>query len=70
MLAAIRRGPLAKPTDEEFIEYLLQKKNKDQERPCFENYSLEHVLSFQRRVNAIKTKFMSNSIYLGKFLTE
>ena len=59
MLAAIRRGPLAKPTDEEFIEYLLQKKNKDQERPCFENYSLEHVLSFQRRVNAIKTKFMS-----------
>ena len=61
MLASIRRGPFAKPTDVEFIEYMLQKKPKDQERPCFENYSLEHVISFQRRVNAIKSKFMSRN---------
>ena len=58
MLAAIRRGPFAKPTDEEFVEYLLTRKRRDQERPAFENHSLEHVLSFQRRVNAIKTNFM------------
>ena len=61
MLAAIRRGPFAEPTDEEFVEYLLTRKRRDQERPAFENHSLEHVLSFQRRVNAIKTNFMDRS---------
>jgi len=40
------------------VEYLLSCKRRDQERPAFENYSLEHVLSFQRRVHAIKTSFM------------
>ena len=50
MLALIRRGPFAKPTNEEHIEYLLQRKRRDQERPAFENHSLEHVLSFQHRV--------------------
>ena len=61
MLAAIRRGPFAQPTDEEFFEYLLNKKRSDQKCPAFENYSLEHVLSFQRRVNAIKTNFMKRN---------
>ena len=58
MLAAIRRGPFAQPTEEEHIEYLLQRKRRDQERPSFENYSLEHVLAFQRRVGALKENFM------------
>ena len=58
MLAAIRRGPFAQPTEEEHIEYLLQRKRRDQERPAFENYSLEHVLAFQRRVGALKNNFM------------
>ena len=49
MLAAIRRGPLARPTPTEHIEYLLQRKRRDQERPPFEHFSLEHTLSFQRR---------------------
>ena len=40
MLAAIRRGPFAEPSEEELIEYLLQRKRRDQERPPFENYSL------------------------------
>lgn len=57
MLAAIRRGPGARPSDEELIEYLLTTKNKDQERPAFEQHSLEHVLSFQRRVHAVKKHF-------------
>ena len=61
MLAAIRRGPFAAPTEEEFVEYLLTRKRRDQERPAFENHSLEHVLSFQRRVNAIKTSFMNRN---------
>lgn len=61
MLAAIRRGPFAEPSDEEFVEYLLTRKRRDQERPAFENHSLEHVLSFQRRVNAIKTNFMDRN---------
>ena len=58
MLAAIRRGPFSEPTEEELIEYLLQRKRRDQERPPFENYSLEHVLAFQRRVAALKQHFL------------
>ena len=58
MLAAIRRGPFAKPTEEEFIEYLLKRKPRDRSRPEFEQFSLEHVLSFQRRVYHMKQKFM------------
>ena len=61
MLATIRRGPFAQPTDEEFFEYLLNQKRSDQKCPAFENYSLEHVLSFPRRVNAIKTNFMKRN---------
>ena len=44
MLAAVRRGPLSPPTDEEMIEYLLTRKRRDQERPAFETHSMEHVL--------------------------
>ena len=29
MLAAIRRGPFATPTEEEYIEYLLKRKPRD-----------------------------------------
>ena len=58
MLACVRRGPLASPTDEERIEYLLARKRRDQERPPTEHYSLEHVLSFQRRVHAFKQYFL------------
>ena len=61
MLAAVRRGPFAKPSDEEFIEYLLRRKRKGQVRPNFETHSFEHVLSFQRRVHAIKTDFMKRN---------
>ena len=57
-LAAIRRGPFSLPTESERIEYLLGRKDKYAERPRFENFSLEHVLSFQRRVQAAKTQFM------------
>ena len=44
--------------EEEFIEYLLKRKPRDRSRPEFENHSLEHVLSFQRRVHHMKQKFM------------
>ena len=58
MLAAIRRGPFANPTKDEFIEYLLKRKPRDKARPKFEDHSLEHVLSFQRRLHHMKAKFM------------
>ena len=61
MLAAIRRGPFAEPTNEEYIEYLINRKRRNQERPNFENHSLEHVLSFQRRVLNLKKRFMRRS---------
>ena len=43
MLAAIRRGPGSPSTSDEQIEYLMQRRRHDQERPPAENYSLEHV---------------------------
>ena len=63
MLAAIRRGPLSAPTSDEMIEYLLARKRRDQERPPYEHYSLEHVLSFQRRVKAVKESFLKRGVY-------
>ena len=43
MLAAVRRGPGSVPTEDEKIEYLMQRKRHDQVRPQVENFSLEHV---------------------------
>ena len=54
----IRRGPFAKPTNSEQIEYLLTRVPKTDSRKHFEKHSLEHVLSFQRRVHAIKRLFL------------
>ncbi len=61
MLAAIRRGPFARPTEEERIEYLLTRIPRAEKRPAFEKYALEHVLSYQRRVHAIKLNFMTKN---------
>ena len=58
MLASIRRGVFATPTDEEFVEYLLQRKPWGRKRPDFEDHSLEHVISYQRRNVAFKRLFM------------
>ena len=58
MLASIRRGHFAQPTDEERIEYLLQRKPRDRERPACEKHSYEHVMACQRRVAALKNAFM------------
>ena len=57
MLAAIRRGPMAAPTDEEQVEHLLTRVRRDRQRPRFENFAMEHVLSFQRRIHATKEHF-------------
>jgi hypothetical protein len=43
MLAAVRRGPGSVPTEDEKIEYLMQRKRHDQVRPQVHNFSLEHV---------------------------
>ena len=61
MLAATRRGPFATPTEEERIEYLLTRVRKTERRPAFEKNALEHVLSYQRRVHAIKLNFMTKN---------
>ncbi len=56
MLATVRRGPFAKPTALEQIEYLFTRVPAKESRKDFEKHPLEHVLSFQRRVLACKTK--------------
>ena len=58
LLAVVRRGPFAKPTKMEQIEYLLTRLPKTESRKHFEKHSLEHVLSFQRRVHASKRFFL------------
>ena len=58
LLASVRRGPFSSPTEVEQIEYLLSSHSADRKRCDFENYALEHVLSFQRRVAGTKQEFM------------
>ena len=61
MLANIRRGPFAAPTGEEKIEYLLTRVRSDRQRADFENYGMEHVLSYQRRIAATKENFFKRN---------
>ena len=58
MLASVRRGPFGIPTREEQIEYLLTRHSKKEKRVSFTDHALEHVLSYQRRVHAIKEHFL------------
>ena len=59
MLATLRRGPLAASTEEERLEFLLTRKKKSVNlRKGLEVHAMEHVLSFQRRVAAIKLHFL------------
>ncbi len=59
MLAAVRRGPFAKPTALEQIEYLFTRVPANESRKDFEKRPLEHVLSFQRHVLACKKCFLA-----------
>ena len=58
MLANARRGPFAEPDEVEKVEYLLTRLRSDKKRDDHENYALEHVLSYQRRVAMTKESFM------------
>ena len=58
MLATVRRGPFAKATPEERIEYLLTRVRKTNLSVTFADHALEHTLSFQRRVQSIKREFL------------
>ena len=57
MLSVLRRGPFAVPTEEEKVEYLFTRVRRDRDRCKFEEYGLEHVLSYQRRIQATKAAF-------------
>jgi len=61
MLAAIRRGPFAEPTESEKVEYLFTRIKAGRPRAEFEHFALEHVLSYQRRVAATKDAFMKRN---------
>ena len=58
MLAAVRRGPFAAPTEFEKIEFLFTRVKKGQACVRFDRHGLEHALSYQRRVHALKTYFL------------
>ena len=57
LIATVRRGPFAIPTDDERLEYLLSRKKTI--RAPVEKHSAYHVLSYQRRVCAIKHNFFN-----------
>ena len=61
MLASARRGPFAEPTPSERIEYLVTRLRSDRTHLDHENYALEHVLSYQRRIAATKDAFMKRN---------
>ena len=48
------------PDEVESIEYLLSRKRLS--RPHVENYSVFHVISFQRRLNYIKNEFFQRGV--------
>ena len=58
ILAMVRRGPFAKPTQIEQIEYLFTRVSKTDSRKDFGKCALEYVLSFQRRIQATKKHFL------------
>ena len=56
MLAAIRRGPFAEPTEDEMLESYMGIRPAHRKRPETEHHALEHVLSYQRRVHAVRQR--------------
>ena len=62
MLATVRRGPFAAPTQEEKIEFLLTRMKKSDCKVAFADHALEHTLSFQRRVRFIKQDFLKRGV--------
>ena len=58
MLACAGRGSFAEPDEVERVEYLLTRLRSERTRVDHENYALEHVLSYQRRVAMTKESFM------------
>jgi hypothetical protein len=62
MLATVRRGPFARPTPEERIEFLLTRVRKTDCKVAFADHALEHTLSFQRRVHSIKQGFLKRAV--------
>jgi hypothetical protein len=58
LLAHVRRGPCAAPTEEEQYEYLLSRRDPRVARPKVHEDPGAAVLSFQRRTLAIKQHFL------------
>ena len=58
MLANVRRGPCSKPTAFELVEFLFTRVKKGRATVRCDRYGLEHCLSYQRRIHAIKVNFL------------
>ena len=54
MLAAMRRGPLAPPTEQEMTQYLELTWSEDKKHLNTGDFTFEHNLSFNRRLYALK----------------
>lgn len=57
LISCVRRGPFAVPDENERVEYLLSRKRTV--RAPIEKHAVLHVLSYQRRLNAIKNVFFA-----------
>ena len=58
LLAHLRRGPGAQPTEAEKYEYLLARKTRGAAQPLLQKDPLAGVISFQRRNMELKTNFL------------
>ena len=57
--ASARDGPLARPTEEDKVAHLLTRTRKADSPMNCTDLVMEHVLSFQRRMLAIKKEFLT-----------
>ena len=60
MLATVRRGPFARSTQEERIEFLLTRVKKADCNVTFADHALEHTLSFQRLFSFVFAGLLHN----------
>ena len=57
LAACVRRGPFAVPDENEMLDYLFSRKRAN--RASAEQYSVYHVISYQRRLNWVKNEFFA-----------
>ena len=60
LAACVRRGPFAVPDENEMLDYLMSRRRVN--RATVEQYSLYHVIAYQRCLQLFKTEFLGRGV--------